>query len=523
MTIELRFQPYRLFPYERDLALRELTSLGLTVLKEGTSSVVATGDVKRDALRRLTYFREVSWGDVRLEPEVARIERRHLERRNMRVGARQATRYLVHGLHEYKGKFHPHVVRAFANLIDVRDGDLIIDPFGGSGTTLVEAMMLGCHGAGADLSPLAVLITEAKVAALAAADRPGLASRLEAWGAEAARAAEDAYDGVGSVHEAPLDDASARYLQSWFTPSGYRALIAALVSLAQVASDRPLHLLASVALSSILREAGLQAPEDLRVRRRRAGATPTPLPALLRLSVDAAVDAVRESAELPLVTTSARCRLADVTDVGVLERLRGDHPRAAVITSPPYATALPYIDTDRLSIVALGLTVPPALRRLEASLIGSREWTGSEEGKWNALLADNAAGLPKDITAVCRLVQERNGSAAGFRRRAVPALLYRYFSQMDAAFLELRKAVRPGERAVFIVGVNRTGRGGEQVVIRTPELLGAIASQRGFEVDEVLPLETWPRYGLHHENGVAGEAAVVMTASTANPAAAAAP
>jgi len=42
-------------------------------------------------------------------------------------------------------------------------------------------------------------------------------------------------------------------------------------------------------------------------------------------------------------------------------------------TSPPYATALPYIDTSRLSLVWLKLTPPSKIKDLEYRLLGSRE------------------------------------------------------------------------------------------------------------------------------------------------------
>ena len=44
-----------------------------------------------------------------------------------------------------------------------------------------------------------------------------------------------------------------------------------------------------------------------------------------------------------------------------------------VITSPPYATALPYLDTDRLSLCYLGLLSRPAHRRRDLLMIGNRE------------------------------------------------------------------------------------------------------------------------------------------------------
>ena len=63
---------------------------------------------------------------------------------------------------------------------------------------------------------------------------------------------------------------------------------------------------------------------------------------------------------------------------------------------------------------------------------------------------------------------------------------------------------------MVIVGYNKTKAGGEDIVVETPELIATIAESRGFRLVELFPLETWPRYGLHHANGVQGEKAVVI-------------
>jgi len=81
---------------------------------------------------------------------------------------RQSTRYSVHGLHEYKGKFNPQIVRATANLLRLgldRKAQ-ILDPFCGSGTSLVEAAHMGWDALGTDINPLAILISNAKIQAL---------------------------------------------------------------------------------------------------------------------------------------------------------------------------------------------------------------------------------------------------------------------------------------------------------------------------------------------------------------------
>ena len=70
--------------------------------------------------------------------------------------------------------------------------------------------------------------------------------------------------------------------------------------------------------------------------------------------------------------------------------------------------------------------------------------------------------------------------------------------------------LRPSEAAVLIVGRNRTTANGQLIDIPTPSLIADIAARLDYEVEELIPLETWPRYGLHSRNGVAGEDAIVI-------------
>ena len=74
---------------------------------------------------------------------------------------KEAPRNPVHSFHRYFGKLIPGIPR-FAIKQFSDKGSIVLDPFCGSGTTLVEAMLEGRKGIGVDVNPLATFITTVK-------------------------------------------------------------------------------------------------------------------------------------------------------------------------------------------------------------------------------------------------------------------------------------------------------------------------------------------------------------------------
>lgn len=75
--------------------------------------------------------------------------------------AKENTTSLVHGLHDYPARMIPQIAERLLNLYTKRS-DTVLDPFCGSGTTLVEASLAGRNSYGVDINPLAVLIASVK-------------------------------------------------------------------------------------------------------------------------------------------------------------------------------------------------------------------------------------------------------------------------------------------------------------------------------------------------------------------------
>ncbi|MCZ2126875.1 MAG: site-specific DNA-methyltransferase [Anaerolineales bacterium] len=78
----------------------------------------------------------------------------------------------IHRLHPYKGKFIPQLVEyfldshtdSFKTETYFKKGDIVLDPFSGSGTTMVQSCELGIHAVGIDVSAFNALIGNCKVA-----------------------------------------------------------------------------------------------------------------------------------------------------------------------------------------------------------------------------------------------------------------------------------------------------------------------------------------------------------------------
>jgi site-specific DNA-methyltransferase (cytosine-N4-specific) len=230
-------------------------------------------------------------------------------------------------------------------------------------------------------------------------------------------------------------------------------------------------------------------------------------------------DAFVENAQKHLKQVSLTQRIVvhnGVINNAVNSDVRNDEFRAigemfdVAITSPPYATALPYIDTQRLSLVWLELCDPRNIMKLESTLIGSREMYNGTKQLWKVALECNDSKIPISITNTITEMQTSIAESDGFRKQAVPLLLYRYFADMKNMFENMTNILYKNAFFALVVGRNKTTLGTKDYNINTPELLVSIACSTGWELIELFPLQTYQRYGLNKKNAINSETLIIL-------------
>ena len=522
--VELKFHGYRYLPYELRLAELETERILGSTPRRGSSSlhVETANGVAPEVLDRLTYFRHATVrGEPAVVPQQARLEASASNHGNPNLLRRQHTRYSAHGLHEYRGKFNPQMVRTVTNILGLDVGDRIWDPFCGSGTVLLEARHQGFNAVGIDLNPLAVAIADAKLTAIGTnADflekaTDSVAERVQSratWMVEGVPDEETISRSLGRnwLERFPCPE----YLVRWF-PLPVLGQLRAILDIIDEVAPSGLRKVFRVVLSDILREVSWQDPGDLRVRRRRDPAPNYPATQAYVTALQSRVDAVLSAqCHIPYNQGWQSAFLGDSGEISLVDgaaRKYLEEGVHCVLSSPPYATALPYIDTQRLSIALFGLATVQEIRRLDGALVGSREVSTRDRLALEQSIKDNRADLAEEVWAVCKaLLRAYDPSRDGFRRQNTPAVVYRYFAGMTRVMASAEKYLKAGGCLAFIVGPNRTTLGGVKFLIDTPALLAATGRHVGLQFLNMHELNAYSRYDVHSRNSIREERLLVM-------------
>ncbi|MDG5816161.1 DNA methyltransferase [Chitinispirillales bacterium ANBcel5] len=489
---------YKLFEYEIEFAHREIQKItNNTDIKNNSLYVEVVGS--RNKLRKLTYFSVIEDNKNRYETDQHILES-YCSIQN--GNSKQSTRYSVHGIHEYKGKFNPQIIRFLLNYLGISPKEKILDPFCGSGTTLAESIHNGPKSTGIDINPLAIYISNAKILALKSSPEQ-LSQELSSI--------KKKYTSEKNSKVSLPNTKRIIYLRKWF-PEDTLYSIELLRNVVFTYSNEHNPIFLTI-LSNLLREYSLQEPLDLRIRRRKS---PFPETNISYQFFKKCSNFLMQLERLQKVFPIPKSRLSNAINLDItnLDENSIDKFKLfdfdAAITSPPYATALPYIDTQRLSLVWLDLIEADNINKFETNLIGTRDFSGAQKNIWKAELETNIYNLPDEIFSFCLSLRECLNSNDGFRRQAVPVNLYRYFAQMQKMFKNVSRMLKSKAKYSLVVGHNHTTIGGNRFDINTPDLLRILAEANNWKLNEQIPLQTYKRYGLNQKNAVSKEDLIIL-------------
>ncbi len=408
-----------------------------------------------------------------------------------------AHNYLTHGLHAYKGKYFPQVVRSLINAHGGEATACVVDPFVGSGTTVLEAALMGRPGFGIDRNPLAALIARAKVDVLTL-DAQSVDDYMEA-----------VLDRVSA--KLPFDLPNGEYLSNWFPAATLAVVADILAGIDSSGAPSTFNRFGQVVLSNLLRQWSYQRPDQLRIYRR---SDPPPADVLkdrfvrdLRAETGKVAAGIRLLDRLEICLGTVEVELADARS----EEVWQGRQFGCLVTSPPYATALPYIDTDRLSIFALGLAQIGERSALEWEMIGSRELRVSQKRALEGALDENRDDLPATVIEDILAIRRSNEQVGvGFRRENLPPLLYRYFADMQHVLRHARRALEDGGLCAVVVGDSHTTAGNERVRIRTADFLCDIAVSESLDIVERVDMGGQAGYMPHSGNMIPDEEILIL-------------
>lgn len=373
-----------------------------------------------------------------------------------------------HDWYRFVLSFPPHLVRDYIERFDLKTGNTLLDPFCGTGTTVVEAKLCGINSIGIEANPIAHFACSVKVD----------------WGLDpfklrkhAHQIAEIANKIIASRHDISLrtlpDEALSLLLTDSISPLPLHKSLVLLDTLkAQANSPFHRHEMLALAKSLVFSISNLHFGPEVGVQRIKKIDAPVVESWLSEVSTIASdIHNAKQSNVKTTIHHADSRQLSMLLKPGSID---------AVFTSPPYPNEKDYTRTTRLESVILGFIANKAeLRSLKKGLLRSNTrnvYKGDDDDSW---IEKNT-----EIQRIASEIEARRielGKTSGFER-LYSKVTKLYFGGMARHLAELRQYLKPGAYLGYVVGDQASYL---QVMIRTGQLLADIAQSLGYRVERI--------------------------------------
>lgn len=395
------------------------------------------------------------------------------EDRRARVNRLRDADAPVHRWYRFVLSFPAHLVRRYLDEFGAGPGTVALDPFCGTGTTLVECRKRGVSAVGLEAMPMARFASRVKTDWTPPPE--GLLRHAERVAVRAKRLGER---GNGRDLRQLPEAARRLLIRDSISPRPLDRALAlreAIHEASEKSRESPsgngftAHERLALAKTLVHDAGNLHFGPEVGVRGSKADAP----------VVDAWLGRIAEiAADLGEVAglgngAGAAVHHADARDPSCLETESVD----CVITSPPYPNEKDYSRTTRLETVVLGFAGDLAeLRGQKQGLVRSNTRSVYRADDDHRFVEHDG-----EVQRIARIIEERRaelGKTSGFERNYHRVTLL-YFGGMARHFAALRRVLRPGAQLAYVVGDQASYF---RILIRTGEILGRLAESLGYEV-----------------------------------------
>lgn len=375
----------------------------------------------RDAADRLGDGRDRLFREVASFPPFDEIANGEL----FALGLSNKTTGLTHGMHRFPAKYIPQIPGWVMDQFAKPD-DVVLDPFCGSGTTLVEGLLRSRTTIGVDCDPLACMISRAKTAAVCPGRMRGLRNELgRAWKQPATHLVP------------PMPDLSN--FDHWFSRNAWGNLQSLLASTVDLdASAEELTFLLCV-FSSILRS--VSNADDQTQKTYVSGTLkkrPPEVESAFYKALEKALSGLEELAVLRRESTEAIVIQGDATDIQLPARSVD-----LIVTSPPYLDSVDYMYNFMLEYFWLG------------PLLGVEDRRKFNQMRRNVTGAKNP--LCKTVPELPQCLDDLISEAEITPRRV--AATRAYCESMARHFQSAAKTLKLGGYYFLVIGNSQTRKG----------------------------------------------------------------
>ncbi len=357
---------------------------------------------------------------------------------------------LTHGLHKYPAKFFPELPRWLIKRYS-HEHALILDPFAGSGTTNVEALLSKRNSVGIDVDPFSRFISKVKVTPLPERELKSAQKSLM-----------EAILNYDSSQVTESDLPNFPYRDNWFNTEILYELSYLRKQIQQLDTNGEIKDFYKVCLSSIIRSVSNADDNCTRtVIRKKLNKLVKPSDALNRFAKTVLT-------KVPKMIAFSQNYPTDITvdfpeDMDARNIRYEDNFFDLAVTSPPYVNAVDYPRTHQLEMYWLGFA-QDSLTALKKQNVGTESVSASNYKNRHEI------GVPEADKVMANIFEADP-------RRAYIA--FKYLDDMRKNLAEVYKVLRKDGRYIVVVGNNRI-RG---QLFENWKYLMPIAEEIGFEIE----------------------------------------